>query len=63
MNEIMENFDKIHTTEMGTVRIRKNLELEINDVVNWCKNNIKKSDNIIGKGKNWYVHIENIIIQ
>ena len=62
MKEIMENINKIHTTELGKVRIKKNLELETEDVVKWCKNNVKNADNIIRKGKNWYVYKGDVII-
>jgi len=62
MNELIKNINKIHTTELGIIRIKKNLKLETNDVVNWCKNKIKKSDNIIKKGKNWYIFINDAII-
>ena len=55
MNELMQNINKIHTTELGIVRIKKNLELKTNDVVNWCKNQIKNAESITKKGKNWYV--------
>jgi hypothetical protein len=40
------------------MRIKENLELETVDVVNWCKNKIKNADNIIKRGKNWYVYKE-----
>jgi len=62
MNELIENINKIQTTELGIARIKKNLELKTNDVVKWCKIKIKNADNIIKKGKNWYVHKENYII-
>jgi hypothetical protein len=62
MNDLLININKIHTTPLGIMRIKKNLELETNDVVNWCKKKIKKADNAIRKGKNWYVYKENTII-
>jgi intein-encoded DNA endonuclease-like protein len=62
MNDLIKNIDKIHTTELGIIRIKRNLELETNDVVKWCKNKIKNSNNIVKKGKNWYVNIGNSII-
>ena len=43
--------DKIHTTELGIIRIKRNLELNTEKVVNWCKQKIKKADNIYKKGK------------
>lgn len=52
---------KIHTTEMGIDRIKKNLKLNTNDVVEFCKNKIlDKNCNIYKQGKNWYCEIDNI---
>ena len=62
MDDLLNNMDKIHTTELGIVRIKRNLELETNDVVKWCKNKIKKENKIYKKGKNWYVSGKEFII-
>ena len=62
MDNLLNNMDKIHTTELGIVRIKRNLELETNDVVKWCKNKIKKENKIYKKGKNWYVSGKEFII-
>ena len=60
---LLKNINQIHTTEMGIDRIKKNLKLEINDVVEYCKNKIlNKNCNIYKQGKNWYCVIDNIII-
>jgi len=56
VNDLIKNINKIHSTELGIVRINNNLELKSNDVIIWCKNIIKKADNILKKGKNWYVY-------
>ncbi|MCC0782631.1 DUF3781 domain-containing protein [Clostridioides sp. ES-S-0108-01] len=62
-NELLRNLDKLHTTELGVVRIKKNLSLETNDVVNWCKTKIESSSAVINrKGKNWYISVDNCII-
>ena len=61
-HDLLINFDKMHTTELGIERIRKNLSLDDQDVVTWCKHKIKDAKDIIRKGKNWYVHIDGIII-
>jgi hypothetical protein len=61
-NDLLNNFEKIHSTELGILRIKRNLELEIKDVVDWCRQKIKQADNIYKKGKNWYVSFENYII-
>lgn len=61
--DILENLDKIHTTELGVERIKKNLDLKNIDVVEWCKEKINsKNATIILKGKNWYIEIDGCII-
>ena len=32
---LLSNIDKVHTTEMGIDRIKKNLRLDTDDVVEW----------------------------
>jgi hypothetical protein len=61
-NDLLNNFEKIHSTELGILRIKRNLDLEIKDVVDWCKQKTKQADNIYKKGKNRYVSFENYII-
>ena len=39
-NELLGNLENLHTTELGVVRIKRNLGLETDDVVSWCKNAI-----------------------
>ena len=59
-NDLILNLGKLHTTKMGVDRIKKNLNITVDDVVKWCRNKIKSSDAIIErKGKNWYISIEN----
>ena len=60
---LLDNIDKIHTTEMGIDRIKKNLNLDTDNVVEYCKNKIlDRNCNIYKQGKNWYCKIDNIII-
>ena len=60
---LLSNIDKVHTTEMGIDRIKRNLKLNTNDVVEYCKNKIlDKECNIYKQGKNWYCEIDNIKI-
>ena len=60
---LLSNIDKVHTTEMGIDRIKRNLELDTNDVVEYCKNKILDKDcNIYKQGKNWYCEIDDIKI-
>ena len=56
MNDLLKNLDKLRTTELGIMRIRKNLNLEAGDVVGWCGRKITEADRIIKKGKNWYIY-------
>ena len=60
---LLDNISKVHTIEMGIDRIKKNLKLNTNDVVEFCKNKIlDKNCNIYKQGKNWYCEIDNIKI-
>ena len=59
MKELTASLDKLHTTELGAMRIKRNLNLETDDVVDWCRQKIQNAENITNKGKNWYVHTEN----
>ena len=60
---LLSNVDKFHTTKMGNDRIRKNLKLDTNNVVEYCKNKVLDKNSIIYKqGKNWYCEIDNIKI-
>lgn len=62
-NKLLLNLDKLHTTELGILRIKKNLSLETNDVVAWCKGIISKSDSVImEKGKNYYISMADYVI-
>lgn len=60
---LLENIDKLHTTELGIIRIKKNLGIDVNDVVEYLKNKVLDKNSYIYKiGKNYYVEIDNIII-
>lgn len=48
-NDLLENINKLHTTELGIIRIRKNLNLDTDDVVQWCKNKITDNNALIIK--------------
>lgn len=56
---LLENIERLHTTELGIQRIRENLSLESDDIVKWCKDKIQQSNALIAKqGKNWYVKVD-----
>lgn len=60
---LLSNIDKIHTTEMGINRIKKNLKINDCDIVLFCKERVLDKDSSVYKnGKNWYVVNGNIII-
>ncbi|MBQ7667986.1 MAG: DUF3781 domain-containing protein [Clostridia bacterium] len=59
---LLNNIDKIHTTELGIERIKKNLQITT-DAVLYCKNKILSNDaNIYKKGKNWYCETTDAVI-
>ena len=60
---LLQNINKVHTTSMGIDRIKKNLKLDTDDVVKYCKDKVlDKECNIYKKGKNFYCEIDNIKI-
>jgi hypothetical protein len=62
-NDLIINLDRIHTTELGIVRIKKNLGIETDDVVTWCREKIANpKSNIERKGKNWYITIDDCVL-
>ena len=62
-NELLKNLDKLRTTELGVERIKRNLSLDTDDVVDWCKVKINSANAVITRnGKNWYANVDNCII-
>lgn len=62
-NELIRNINKLHSTELGIQRIKKNLFLDTEDVIGWCKEKIVlPTAEITRKGKNWYVMVDGCII-
>lgn len=60
---LLLNLEQLHTTEMGAQRIQKNLCLNTEDIVGWCKEKIKAANaQITRKGKNWYITVAGSII-
>lgn len=61
--ELLNHLDGLHTTELGIARIKRNLSLDAEDVVAWCKDKINSSHAVITRrGKNWYVNVDDFVI-
>ncbi len=59
---LLENIDKIHTTEMGINRIQSNLEIR-SEPVSYCISKLKKENTkVTKKGKNYYIDVDDCII-
>ena len=55
---LLENIDKIHTTEMGVGRIQKNLEIS-DEPVGYCISKLKQENSrVVKEGKNYYVEVD-----
>jgi hypothetical protein len=60
---LLNNIEKVHTTKLGIDRIKKNLSIDVDDVVKYCTDKIKQDNALIErKGKNYYVTVDGIII-
>lgn len=58
-NVLLENVDKIHTTEMGVGRIQRNLGID-DEPVGYCISKLKQEDAVVTReGKNYYVVVDN----
>lgn len=58
INDLIENIDKLHTTELGAERIKRNLQIETDNIVSWCRTQILNKDARINRqGKNWYATV------
>jgi hypothetical protein len=59
---LLENADKIHTTEMGIGRIQRNLGID-EEPVGYCISKLENEDSKVTKeGKNYYVEADDCII-
>ena len=59
---LLENAEKIHTTEMGVGRIQKNLGID-EEPVGYCISKLKQENSTVSKeGKNYYVDVDDCII-
>jgi len=52
--------NKLHTTELGKERIKRNIGLNIDEVIAWCKQ--ADFNNVEQKGKNWYVYSDVFVL-
>ena len=59
---LIENIERIHTTEMGVGRIQKNLGID-EEPVSYCILKLKQENSTVTKeGKNYYVDVDECII-
>lgn len=60
---LLLNLDRLHTTDLGAARIKKNLSLGTEQVVDWCRSRIESPDAVIRRaGKNWYADVGDCIL-
>ena len=63
MEELFANLEKLHTTQLGAMRIERNLSLDTGQAVDWCKSKISAPNAIVTRsGKNWYIDVDHCII-
>ena len=62
-NNLFLNLDKVHTTKLGEERIKRNLDVKVDNIVNYCIDKIKNKNTVIYRvGKNYYCEVDNIKI-
>ena len=61
--ELISNIHLLHTTELGAERIKTNLGLKTDNVIEWCRNAMLLPDATAEhRGKNWYVYAGECVI-
>ena len=52
------SIQSLHTTELGALRVKRNLNLETDDVVAWPRVVLAATspDSVIRRGKNYYIY-------
>lgn len=56
---LISNLNQLHTTALGVERIKRNLGLDTDDVVLWCRDRIAQpGSRIARRGKNWYINTD-----
>lgn len=59
MDGLIENIDKLHTTRLGAERVKRNLQIDVGDVAQWCRSEIlKQNAKMERRGKNWYITVD-----
>lgn len=62
-NSLLNNLAKLKTTDLGKIRIKRNLNLDTNDVVTWCRKKISSDEaQIVKQGKNFYINVDDVQI-
>lgn len=57
----MIDVTKLHTTTLGEDRIRRNLGLQGDDIINLCRCLVLDDNAVVTrKGKNWYVEVNHV---
>ncbi|MBQ9377561.1 MAG: DUF3781 domain-containing protein [Schwartzia sp.] len=60
--ELLANLDRLHTTPLGTERVRRNLSAQIGDVAAWCRACLAEPDaESSRRGKNWYAAAKGVL--
>lgn len=55
---LAQNIGRLHTTEMGAERIKRNISLEASDAIRLCQGAVLNGSAFIERiGKNWYITV------
>ena len=55
-NDLLVNLDRLHTTQLGVIRVIRNLGLDTSNIVEWCREKIETVDHIARQNRN--IHVE-----
>lgn len=61
-NQLFSNLDQIHVTEASMKKIIRNLNLDVVDVLAWCKLQIENPETITKTDQNWNIRGKGFVI-
>ena len=64
LGQMKISIQSLHTTELGALRVKRNLNLKTDDVVAWCRAVLAMvgSDSVIRRGKNYYIYGRDFVL-
>lgn len=62
-NDLISNINRLHTTEMGAIRVHRNMAVDIDGITDFVRKCVfAPGSDIVRRGKNWYVYLPDCVV-